>query len=882
MSTREPWFAALLCCTLTATINAPDLRAGAEQQQTQPAAESDAKPLLDRFLDSFADWRRGDANALEPMRSLAAALCAQEQRCDIPRLVEHYARLSVQERVEGLAFEQAVQALRTRITDEYASEFDLEEWPTQRAGFERELDAVCAASRNIADRGARAKAPALRAECFVSWLEPPWGDRLDPQERARLSAQVELDARFALADYEDYEIVRGTLIPRFALARIEHFRGKLASAQVEYEKLADAAAAVHNDDLLAEAYRGMLRIARDRGDEPERERCLAALARFSDPREDWPLARDWAMWLINCDRPTEARDFLEKFRAPDALDKSLDAKRTRREHAFVLAEANLHAGLLPQARDAAALAALAAAALATRAGATLSDSVQASFEQLFLEASLELANGQAQAAIARLADPKTLAGLRANQEGAARTLLGEARLALGDARKAAAELKRALALGESERLRVLAEPLLSLDDARRFNLIGEWEGAGLETVALLARAHLELGDPIAAALASADWQSRSLRGAEGKLAELRVQAGDSSPREALTMEQLAAWAACSELGLVTWIIGADSGAVVHVKACADGKLDGKGARLDLGREALREALRRLRERAIAGGDCSALAREIRDVLLPPEVLAHVDKPRSRGDRLLFLLHGPLESAPVELLGLEQGPFDDEICLVALPGLPAADPGLAATAAQLADWRLLGAPLDGAQGEGPPVWLLSGAREELESLGRMRPKAEIALGGKFDRSSLERALLSNDCLHVATHLEVKPGAARSRFPAAGLRLCDGDVISANEIADMGPRLPLVVLSACETGGGRYADGEGLFGVARAFLEGGTRNLVVTLWPVEDGAARDFSLAFHRGLDAGMRPSQAASAARTALRSGGRSSADWAAFRFLGRD
>jgi CHAT domain-containing protein len=297
---------------------------------------------------------------------------------------------------------------------------------------------------------------------------------------------------------------------------------------------------------------------------------------------------------------------------------------------------------------------------------------------------------------------------------------------------------------------------------------------------------------------------------------------------------------------------------------------------------LREALRRLRERAIAGQDCAALAREIRDALLPAPLRAHIDRPRSANDRLLVLLHGPLEAAPMELLGIGEGLFDDELCLVALPGLPALEPGLAPSPEQLSIWRLLGSPLDGAQGEGPPQWLLPGAREELESLARLHPAATIALGSNFDRPALERALRSDACLHVATHLEVKPGAARSRFPAAGLRLCDGDVVSANEIADMGPRLPLVVLSACETGGGRYSDGEGLFGVARAFLEGGTRNLVVTLWPVEDGAARDFSLAFHHALDAGMRPSQAASAARSALRAKGRSSADWAAFRFLGRD
>ena len=79
-----------------------------------------------------------------------------------------------------------------------------------------------------------------------------------------------------------------------------------------------------------------------------------------------------------------------------------------------------------------------------------------------------------------------------------------------------------------------------------------------------------------------------------------------------------------------------------------------------------------------------------------------------------------------------------------------------------------------------------------------------------------------------------------------------------------------------------DAEGLQGVARAFLESGTRNLVVTLWPVADEPARVFAEDLHRGLIAGARPSEAVAAARARLRDGGYPAADWAAFRLIGRD
>ena len=118
-------------------------------------------------------------------------------------------------------------------------------------------------------------------------------------------------------------------------------------------------------------------------------------------------------------------------------------------------------------------------------------------------------------------------------------------------------------------------------------------------------------------------------------------------------------ASTAELGLVTWIFGADSGAVVHMKISAGGKLDCAGEALAFGREELQEAVRRLRERAIAGAPTRDLALEIQRALLPESVRAHIGRPSSRDDRLIVLLHGPLEALPIELLGIGEARFDAE-------------------------------------------------------------------------------------------------------------------------------------------------------------------------------------------------------------------------------
>jgi CHAT domain-containing protein len=103
------------------------------------------------------------------------------------------------------------------------------------------------------------------------------------------------------------------------------------------------------------------------------------------------------------------------------------------------------------------------------------------------------------------------------------------------------------------------------------------------------------------------------------------------------------------------------------------------------------------------------------------------------------------------------------------------------------------------------------------------------------------------LHVATHAFLLDKSCGNGNPLlhSGLVFAGGNhggaqsIVTAQQIASLDlSGVDWAVLSACNTGNGELKDGEGIYGLQRAFRVAGAHSVIMTLWPVDDDAARQF--------------------------------------------
>ncbi len=100
------------------------------------------------------------------------------------------------------------------------------------------------------------------------------------------------------------------------------------------------------------------------------------------------------------------------------------------------------------------------------------------------------------------------------------------------------------------------------------------------------------------------------------------------------------------------------------------------------------------------------------------------------------------------------------------------------------------------------------------------------------------------IHFACHGLVDPDdATRCSVELTADSENDGSIL-ALDIFNRDVQTDLVVLSGCETGKGRILKGEGVVGLARAFMQAGAPRVIASLWRVNDEATQALMTEFYR--------------------------------------
>lgn len=138
--------------------------------------------------------------------------------------------------------------------------------------------------------------------------------------------------------------------------------------------------------------------------------------------------------------------------------------------------------------------------------------------------------------------------------------------------------------------------------------------------------------------------------------------------------------------------------------------------------------------------------------------------------------------------------------------------------------------------------LSGAREEVQSLGQLFGTTPLIAGQATRAAVWDQVGEGASLLHIASH-----GTFDATTPLnSAIVLSDGnmaDPISAGDLFANPLPVDMVVLSACETGMGEAVAGDDFLGLARSFYLGGARTVMNSLWPIADVGTKRFMEVFH---------------------------------------
>lgn len=209
--------------------------------------------------------------------------------------------------------------------------------------------------------------------------------------------------------------------------------------------------------------------------------------------------------------------------------------------------------------------------------------------------------------------------------------------------------------------------------------------------------------------------------------------------------------------------------------------------------------------------------------------------------------------------------------------------------------------------------LPGTKTEIEKVDEILTNTKWESSSYFGEDANEvtlKAIRNPRILHIATHGFFVEPSQKNEFNGKGMQVFasqqnpllrsglllsgaanyiqnkttfsdENGILTAYEAANLNlENTDLVVLSACETGKGEISNGEGVYGLQRAFQVAGAKAVIMSLWKVNDTATQELMTSFYQQWMGGMNKQKAFYAAQMQLKEKYKSPYYWAAFVMVG--
>jgi CHAT domain-containing protein len=128
-------------------------------------------------------------------------------------------------------------------------------------------------------------------------------------------------------------------------------------------------------------------------------------------------------------------------------------------------------------------------------------------------------------------------------------------------------------------------------------------------------------------------------------------------------------------------------------------------------------------------------------------------------------------------------------------------------------------------------------------------AQLLTGAAATETAFKENLSNHNIYHIASH-----GVISNKDPYLSALVLSEDNDNINdgllhvyELADFSMNMDLITLSACQTALGEYNYGEGINGFTRALVKAGTRNIIVSLWKVNDETTASLMVDFYNNIE-----------------------------------